>query len=101
MAVPEWLNASGIERLARVDRQVGGTPPWPLAIGTVRTVWGEGTPAQAWTNPAAAHEYALFVSVVGGDLDLPDASTFLRWRSSCAPMGALLAEAEVKKTRKR
>ncbi|MEO7390838.1 MAG: DUF2214 family protein [Ramlibacter sp.] len=95
---PEWLNASVVERLGKVDSVYGISAGAVLLTGIARTWWGVKGTSWYWTNGLLHLKLAMFVAV--GLLSIKSTMMFLRWRNELRATGALPNEAQVRTARK-
>ena len=95
---PEWLNATVVERLGKVDMVYGISAGAVLLTGVARTWWGVKGTAWYWTNSLLHLKLALFVAI--GLISIKPTLMYLRWRKELRSSGKLPAEAEVRTARK-
>ena len=95
----QWLNAAVVERLAKADLVYGVAAVAVLASGIARTWWGVKGTGWYWTNPLLHVKLTLFIVI--GVVSIFPTLTYFRWRKTVRASGALPAEAEIRKTRKR
>jgi putative membrane protein len=94
----EWLNATIVERLAKVDMIYGISAVAVLLTGLARIFYGAKGAAYYGHNPLLYVKVALFVLVAL--MSIPPTIAFIRWRRALRANGSLPAEAEVKRVRK-
>jgi len=95
---PEWLNASVVERLGKVDMVYGISAGVVLLTGVARTWWGVKGTSWYWTNGLLHLKLAMFVAI--GLLSIKPTMMFLRWRKELRATGALPDAAQVRTARK-
>lgn len=95
---PEWLNASVVERLGKVDAIYGAAAVAVLVTGLLRVFMGAKGAAWYGTNPLLHIKFTLFVIV--GLTSIKPTITFIRWRKALKATGALPSESEILKTRR-
>ena len=95
---PEWLNATVVERLAKVDAIYGMASVAVLLTGLARTYWGAKGMGWYWTNPLLHIKVTLFVII--GLTSIRPTIMFIRWRRALRETGALPDAAQVKLARR-
>jgi putative membrane protein len=95
---PEWLNATIVERLAKVDMIYGISAVAVLATGLARIFLGAKGAGYYGHNPLLWTKVGLFAVV--GLLSIPPTLAFPRWRRALRADGSLPSEAEVRRVRK-
>ena len=95
---PEWLNATVVERLARVDAIYGMASVAMLLTGLARTYWGAKGMAWYWSNPLLHVKLGLFIAI--GLVSIRPTLTFLRWRRQLRAGAGLPDAAEIRRTRR-
>jgi putative membrane protein len=95
---PEWLNATVVERLAKIDRIYGIAAGVVLATGVARIFLGAKGADWYLHNWLLHLKIGLFVVV--GLVSIAPTLRFIRWRKALRQTGALPADEEVRKTRK-
>ena len=95
----QWMNATIVERLVTVDRIYGIAAMAVLATGLLRIFLGIKGSGWYWSNWLLHVKLAMFIAVAL--LSIQPTRTFLRWRRDLRAGGALPAEAEVTRTRRR
>jgi putative membrane protein len=94
----EWMNASVVERLARVDRIYGIAAGLVLLTGLARTWWGMKGTAWYWHQPLLHLKLGLFIAV--GLMSIKPTMMFLRWRKTLQAGGGLPSPDEVRSARR-
>jgi putative membrane protein len=95
---PEWLNATIVERLAKVDMIYGISAIAVLATGLARIFLGVKGAGFYGHNPLLWTKVGLFAAV--GLMSIPPTIAFIRWRRVLRADGSLPSEAEVRRVRK-
>ena len=95
---PEWMNATIVERLVKVDRIYGIAAGVVLATGLVRIYFGTKGAGWYWGNWLLHLKLTLFVLV--GLISILPTMRFIRWRKALRADGSLPAAEEVKRARK-
>jgi putative membrane protein len=94
----EWMNASVVERLAKVDRIYGIAAGAVLLTGLARTWWGVKGTGWYWSNGLLHLKLALFIAVAL--MSIKPTLMFRRWLKDLKAGGALPDEGQVKTARK-
>ena len=95
---PEWMNATIVERLVKVDRIYGIAAGVVLATGLVRIYFGTKGAGWYWGNWLLHLKLTLFVLV--GLISILPTMRFIRWRQALRADGSLPAPEDVRKARK-
>jgi putative membrane protein len=95
----DWMNATIVERLVKVDRIYGIAAGVVLLTGLLRIFLGIKGAGWYWTNWLLHVKLAMFVAVAL--LSIQPTRTFLRWRRELRAGGTLPPQEEVTRTRKR
>ena len=95
---PEWMNATIVERLAKVDRIYGIAALAVLVTGGIRIYFGVKGSSWYWGNWLLHLKIGLFVVVAL--LSVPPTLRFSRWRKELRASGALPPADEVNRVRK-
>ena len=95
---PEWMNATIVERLVKVDRIYGIAAAAVLVTGFIRIYFGTKGAAWYWGNWLLHLKLTLFVAV--GLISIAPTLRFARWRKALRADGSLPAAEEVRKARK-
>jgi putative membrane protein len=94
----EWMNASVVRRLPKVDGIYAIAAIAVLATGLARTWWGSKGFGWYWSQPLLHIKVTLFVVIAL--LSIRPTRAFQRWRRQLLASGALPSEAEVMKVRR-
>ena len=95
---PEWMNATIVERLVKVDRIYGIAAGVVLATGLVRIYFGTKGAGWYWSNWLLHLKLTLFVLV--GLISILPTMRFIRWRQALRADGSLRAAEDVRQARK-
>ena len=95
---PEWMNASVVDRLARVDRIYGIAAMAVLATGLARVFLGAKGTSWYWSNWLLYVKLGLFLAAAL--LSIPPTIRFIRWQRALRATGALPGADEVRATRR-
>ena len=95
---PEWMNASVVDRLARVDRIYGIAAMAVLATGLARVFLGAKGTDWYWSNWLLYVKLGLFVAAAL--LSIAPTIRFIRWQRTLRATGALPGADEVRATRR-
>jgi putative membrane protein len=95
---PEWMNASVVGRLARVDRIYGIAAMAVLATGLARVFLGAKGTDWYWSNWLVYVKLGLFVAAAL--LSIAPTIRFIRWQRTLRATGALPGADEVRATRR-
>jgi putative membrane protein len=95
---PEWMNATVVERLVKVDRIYGIAAAVVFATGLVRIYFGTKGAAWYWGNWLLHVKLTLFVLVAL--ISIAPTLRFARWRKALRADGSLPSEQEVRGARK-
>ena len=95
---PEWLNATVVERLAKIDAVYGLSSLAVLATGFARIFLGGKGASYYWGNPLLWVKLGLFIIV--GLVSIFPTLRFIRWRKALRADGSLPSADEVRATRK-
>jgi putative membrane protein len=95
---PEWMNATVVERLVKVDRIYGIAAGVVFATGLVRIYFGTKGAAWYWGNWLLHVKLTLFVLV--GLISIAPTLRFARWRKALRADGSLPSEQDVRGARK-
>ena len=95
---PEWMNATIVERLAKVDMIYGISAGAVLVTGLLRVMLGVKGSSWYWHNPLLWVKLGLFLTI--GLLSIPPTIRFLRWRKALRADGSLPDAEEVRRVRK-
>lgn len=94
----EWMNASVVRRLPKVDAIYAIAAIAVLATGFARTWWGSKGFGWYWSQPLLHFKVTLFVVI--GLISIKPTLAFQRWRRQLGASGALPSEAEVTRVRR-
>lgn len=94
----DWMNATIVERLVKVDRIYGIAAVTVLATGLARIYFGIKGADWYWTNWLLHVKLAMFIATAA--LSIRPTLTFLRWRQALRATGALPDPQEVTRTRR-
>jgi putative membrane protein len=94
----EWMNATVVRRLGRVDMLYAISAVALLLSGLARTWWGVKGTAWYWHQPLLHLKLALFVAI--GLMSIKPTILFARWRKQLDANGSLPLEAEVRSARR-
>ena len=94
----EWLNAAGVQRLARVDMIYGIASAAVLVTGLLRVFLGAKGAQWYGGNWLLYVKFGLFVVI--GLLSIRPTRTFIRWRRAWLATGALPEPDAIRQTRK-
>ncbi|MBC5764095.1 DUF2214 family protein [Ramlibacter albus] len=94
----EWMNATIVERLARVDMIYGISAGAVFVTGLARVFLGAKGAGYYAGNPLFWTKFGLFAAV--GLISIAPTLAFIRWRRALRASGGLPDEAEVKRVRK-
>ena len=94
----EWLNATVVQRLARLDRILWIATAVVLLSGLVRIYWGTKGAAWYWSNPLLYAKFILFMAAAL--LQIGPTRAYHRWQNALDAGGALPGEAEISRARK-
>jgi putative membrane protein len=95
---PEWMNATVVERLVRVDRIYGIAAGVLLLTGLARVFLGVKGAGWYWSNWLLHLKFGLFVVVAL--LSIAPTRRFLLWRRELRASGALPGADEVRRVRR-
>ena len=95
---PEWLNATVVERLAKVDMVYGIAAGAVLLTGIARTWWGIKGTSWYWTNGLLHLKLAMFVAI--GLISIKSTQMFLRWRRELRASSMLPDDAQIRTARR-
>ncbi|TWO68274.1 DUF2214 family protein [Caenimonas sedimenti] len=95
---PEWMNASVVDRLARVDLIYGIAAGAVFATGLARVFLGAKGGAWYGSNWLLYVKFGLFVAVAL--LSILPTIRFIRWKRTLRATGALPGPDEVRATRR-
>lgn len=94
----EWMNASVVERLRKIDLIYGIAAVAVLGTGLLRVFLGAKGASWYATNPLFYVKLALFVAI--GLLSIQPTRMFARWQRTLKASGALPGAAELLKARR-
>ncbi|MDB5870924.1 MAG: hypothetical protein JWQ07_366 [Ramlibacter sp.] len=95
---PEWLNATVVQRLGKVDMIYGIAAGAVLLTGIARTWWGIKGTGWYWSNGLLHLKLAMFVAV--GLMSIKPTLIFRRWNKELKATGELPGIEEVRAARK-
>ena len=95
---PEWLNAAGVKRLARLDLIYGIVAGILLLTGIARVVWGAKGLAWYLSQPMLHLKVTLFV--LAALLSIVPSLQFRKWLKALNDHGALPDVPTVRRTRR-
>lgn len=94
----EWMNASIVQRLGKVDMVYGIAAGAVLLTGIARTWWGVKGTSWYWTNPLLHTKLTLFIII--GLISIKPTLMFIRWRKQLQATATLPSEDEVRLARR-
>lgn len=94
----EWMNASIVQRLGKVDMVYGIAAGAVLLTGIARTWWGVKGTSWYWTNPLLHTKLTLFIII--GLISIKPTLMFIRWRKQLQATATLPSEAQVRLARR-
>ena len=94
----EWMNASVVRRLARLDMIYGMTAVAVLLTGLARTWWGMKGLDWYWHQPLLHFKFGMFVVI--GLISIKPTLTYRRWVKALDARQGLPEESEVRATRR-
>lgn len=95
---PEWLNASAVHRLVRLDILYLVAAVAVLATGLARTWWGMKGASWYWSNGWLHAKVLLFVVI--GLISIRPTLDFMKWRRALVATGVLPDAGSIRKTRR-